>query len=53
MLDKMDVVIANQKELKANQVKIVGLLQALMQDVADIKARVIGRLMGFALGDDK
>lgn len=53
MLDKMDVLIANQKELKANQVKIVELIQALMQDVADIKARVIGRPMGFAPGDDE
>ena len=53
MLDKMDVLIANQDELKANQVKIVGLIQALMQDVADIKARVIGRPMGFAPGDDE
>lgn len=60
ILDKLDIVIANQDELKtsqdelkANQVKIVGLIQALMQDVADIKARVIGRPMGFAPGDDE
>ena len=53
MLDKMDVLIANQSELKANQVKIIELIQALALDVADLKDRVIGRPMGFVLpGDD-
>jgi len=54
MLDRMDVLIANQDELKAsqdelkaNQVKIIELIHALMQDIADIKAHVIGRPMGF------
>ena len=54
ILDKMDVLIANQKELKANQdemkvtlVKIIELIQALALDVADLKDRVIGRPMGF------
>ena len=48
MLDKMDIVIANQDELKANQVKIIELIQTLMLDVADLKDRVIGRPLGFA-----
>ena len=46
MLDKMDVLIANQSELKANQVRIIELIQALALEVADLKARVI------ATGDD-
>ena len=53
MLDRMDVLIANQKELEANQVKIIELIHALMQDIADIKAHVIGRPMGFAPGNDE
>lgn len=48
MLDKMDVLIANQAKLEANQVKIIELIQTLMLDVADLKDRVIGRPMGFA-----
>ena len=53
MLDKMDVLIANQSELKANQVRIIELLQALALEVADLKDRIIGRPMGFAPpGDD-
>ena len=59
MLDKMDVFIANQKKLEANQdemkadlVKIIELIQTLMLDVADLKDRVIGRPMGFALPED-
>lgn len=52
MLDKMDVLIANQKELKANQGKIIEILQALALEVADLKDRIIGRPMGFATGDD-
>ena len=59
MLDRMDVLIANQKEMKAdlarleaNQVKIIEILQALTLDVADLKDRIIGRPMGFATGDD-
>ena len=47
MLDKMDVLIANQAKLEANQVKIIELIQTLMLDVADLKDRVIGRPMGF------
>lgn len=46
MLDKMDVLIANQAKLEANQVKIIELIQTLMLDVADLKDRVIGRPMG-------
>lgn len=60
MLDKLDVVIANQDKLKAdlvrleaNQVKIIELIQALALEVADLKDRVIGRPMGFAPGDDE
>ena len=59
MLDKMDVFIANQKEMKAdlvrleaNQVRIIELIQALALEIADLKDRVIGRPMGFAPGDD-
>ena len=47
MLDKMDVLIANQSELKANQVRIIELIQALALDVADLKDRII------APGDDE
>ena len=53
MLDKMDVFIANQNEmradlarLEANQVRIIELIQVLALDVADLKDRVI------APGDD-
>ena len=52
MLDKMDVLIANQAKLEANQVKIIELIQALALDVADLKDRVIERAMEFASGDD-
>ena len=52
MLDKMDVLIANQSELKANQVRIIELIQALALDVADLKDRIIGRPMGFVLPED-
>ncbi len=52
VLDQLDTVVANQDELKANQVKIIELIHALMQDIADIKAHVIGRPMGFAPRDD-
>lgn len=59
MLDKMDVLIANQNKMKANQeemksdlVKVIDLLQALTLEVADLKDRVIGRPMGFALPED-
>ena len=52
MLDKMDVLIANQSELKANQVRIIELLQALALEVADLKDRIIGRPMGFVLPED-
>ena len=53
MLDKMDVLIANQNKMKANQEEIIELIQALKLDVADLKARVIGRPMEFAPGDDE
>lgn len=59
MLDRMDVLIANQKEMKAdlarleaNQVKIIEILQALALEVADLKDRIIGRPMGFVLPED-
>ncbi len=59
MLDKMDVFIANQNEmradlarLEANQVRIIELIQALALEIADLKDRVIGRPMGFALPED-
>ena len=52
MLDRMDVLIANQSELKANQVRIIELIQTLALDVADLKDRVIGRPMGFVLPED-
>lgn len=52
MLDKMDVFIANQNEMRADLVKIIELIQALALDVADLKDRVIGRPMGFALPED-
>ena len=52
MLDKMDVLIANQSELKANQVKIIELIQTLALEVADLKDRIIGRPMGFVLPED-
>ena len=52
MLDKMDVLIANQARLEANQVRIIELIQALALDVADLKDRVIGRPMGFVPRDD-
>ena len=60
ILDKMDVFIANQNEmradlarLEANQVRIIELIQALTLEVADLKDRVIGRPMGFVPpGDD-
>ena len=54
MLDKMDIFIANQNEmradlarLEANQVRIIELIQALALEIADLKDRVIGRPMGF------
>ena len=59
MLDKMDVLIANQARLEANQarleanqVKIIEILQALALEVADLKDRIIGRPMGFVLPED-
>ena len=59
MLDKMDVFIANQNEmradlvrLEANQVRIIELIQALTLEVADLKDRIIGRPMGFVLPED-
>ncbi len=48
MLDKMDIFIANQNEmradlarLEANQVRIIELIQALALEIADLKDRVI------------
>ena len=52
MLDKMDVFIANQNEMRADLVKIIELIQTLMLEIADLKDRVIGRPMGFALPED-
>lgn len=59
ILDMMDVLIANQKRLEANQdemksdlVKVIDLLQALTLEVADLKDRIIGRPMGFVLPED-
>ena len=59
MLDKLDVLIANQARLEANQarleanqVRIIELIQALALEVADLKDRIIGRPMGFVLPED-
>ena len=53
ILDKMDVLIANQNKMKANQEEIIELIQVLKLEVADLKARVIGRPMEFASEDDE
>ena len=45
ILDKLDVLIANQS-------KLIALVQELAVDVAVIKDRVIGRPMGFVLPED-
>ena len=59
ILDKLDVLIANQARLEANQarleanqVRIIELIQALTLEVADLKDRIIGRPMGFVLPED-
>ena len=59
ILDKLDVLMANQARLEANQarleanqVRIIELIQALALEVADLKDRIIGRPMGFVLPED-
>jgi len=53
ILSKLDTVIANQDALQANQVKLIGLIEVIMQELADIKSRVYGRPMGFIQDDEE
>ena len=52
MLSKLDTVIANQDELRANQVKLLDMIEVIIQELADIKSRVSGRPIGFIQDDE-
>ncbi len=52
MLSKLDTVIANQDELRANQVKLLDMIEVIIQELADIKSRVSGRPIGFIRDDE-